>query len=104
MTAERIKLNDAKDLIEQGANVADIRDQLSYQAGHIKGAKHIDNQSVQGFIDAIDKNAPLIVNCYHGNASISASQFFAEQGFTKVFSLDGGFEMFKLQYPELCQS
>jgi len=40
-----------------------------------------------------------VVVCYHGNSSQQAAQFFAGEGFNDVYSMDGGFEAWKLQYP-----
>lgn len=103
MSVPRIKINQAKEYIEQGAQVVDIRDLVSFQSGHVQKATHIDNNSAQSFIASADKAAPLLVFCYHGNSSQPATEFFIEQGFSQAFSVDGGFEMFKLQYPELVE-
>ena len=104
MSFERIELQQAKELIEaRNANVADIRDALSFQAGHIKDSTRIDNSNLAEFLNATDKTLPLIVCCYHGNASQGAAQFLAGEGFNEVYSLDGGYEMWKLAYPELCE-
>ena len=50
-------------------------------------------------------DAPLIVACYHGNSSQSAAAYLAHQGFSEVYSLDGGFELWRATYPnETAQS
>lgn len=77
-------------------NIIDIRDRASYEHGHIKGAVHIDNNNVQSFIEKTSKERPLVVCCYHGNSSQGAADFMSEQGFTETYSLDGGFEVWKL--------
>ena len=99
-----LDLKQARQLIDSGAAVVDIRDQDSFSNGHISGAIHLDNHSLQPFIDAADLDAPLIVYCFHGMSSISAAQFLIERGFDQVYSLAGGFEAWKLSYPELCVS
>ncbi|MGB1091314.1 MAG: thiosulfate sulfurtransferase GlpE [Oceanobacter sp.] len=101
----RISIAQAKPLItEQKAAVADIRDAMSYQAAHITGAERIDNANLSEFMAKQEKSAPLVICCYHGNSSQQAAQFFADQGYTEVYSLDGGFEMWKTACPELCES
>jgi thiosulfate sulfurtransferase len=101
----RINANDAKILIEQGTSqIIDIRDAMSFQAGHMKAATRIDNQNIGTFITQADQQAPLIVCCYHGNSSQNAAHHFCEQGFKNVYSLDGGFEQWKVICPELCES
>lgn len=96
---KRIDPATAQQLREQGATVVDIRDPGSYDNGHIPGAIHIDNASVQGFIADADLASPLVVVCYHGNSSQSAAAWLAQQGFAEVYSLDGGFELWKARFP-----
>lgn len=101
----RISAQQAKQIIDDGAvTLIDIRDEASFQAGHISNALHIDNHSVQGFMQDADPEIPLIVCCYHGNMSQSAAQFFSEQDFSAVYSLDGGYSDWCVQYPELCSN
>jgi thiosulfate sulfurtransferase len=98
---QRISVAAAKSLLDgRPAQVVDIRDQHSFAQGHIPSAVHIDNDSAQTFIDSADRAAPLLVCCYHGFSSQNAAQFFAEQGFAEVYSLDGGFEAWRGAFPE----
>ncbi len=103
MPHARISAEDAKILIDtREVSVVDVRDARSFERGHIAGAIHLDNNGVQPFIDQADKSVALIVCCYHGNVSQSASAFLAEQGFTEVYSLDGGYTQWALQHPGDC--
>ncbi|MFK4754262.1 thiosulfate sulfurtransferase GlpE [Oceanobacter antarcticus] len=100
----QINAADAKAMIANGdVQIADIRDAMSYQSGHMNAAQRVDNQNLNNFIAATSKQKPLIVCCYHGNSSQGAAQFFAEQGYESVYSLKGGYEMWKVTCPELCQ-
>ena len=96
---KRIPPEQAQALRDQGAVVVDIRDPQAYAAGHIKNATHLDNHSLHDFIAKADLDAPLIVACYHGNSSQSAAAYLAGQGFSEVYSLDGGFELWRATYP-----
>lgn len=96
---------DAKALIEKGElNIADIRDAMNFSAGHICRAQHVDNANLQDFMAQASPTQPLLVCCYHGMSSRSAAEFFAQQGYQEVYSLDGGYEMWKLAFPELCEA
>jgi thiosulfate sulfurtransferase len=79
-------------------HIVDIRDPQSFAAGHITNATALDNNTVQTFIANTAKNETVVVCCYHGNSSQGAAQFLFEQGFTDVYSLDGGFEMWKISH------
>ncbi|SEI61710.1 thiosulfate sulfurtransferase [Allopseudospirillum japonicum] len=82
----------------------DIRDANSFQQGHILGAQRLDNTNVNAFLAQVDYQNPVIVCCYHGHSSQGAAAFLAEQGFDTVYSLDGGYEVWKLACPHLCES
>lgn len=96
---KRISTNEAKELIDTGkASIVDVRDAQSFNTAHIEGAVLLDNNNVNNFIDNTAKDTPVIVYCYHGNSSQNAGQFLAEKGFTEVYSVDGGFELWRTQY------
>lgn len=100
MSWQRIAPAAAAELIATRAPaLVDVRDAHSFRAGRIAGAVLLDNQSVQDFIEDSDKNVPVLVYCYHGNSSQSAAAWLADKGFAEVYSLDGGFEYWKGQYP-----
>ena len=96
---KRIPPETAQALRESGAVVVDIRDPQSFAMGHISGSTHLDNHSLHDFITKADLDAPLIVSCYHGNSSQSAAAYLVSQGFSEVYSLDGGFELWRATYP-----
>ena len=80
---------------DKPVQIVDVRDPQSYAAGHIDSAVHLDNNNLGEFIASADPQAPLLVYCYHGHMSQSAAAYLAEQGFTKAYSLDGGFEAWR---------
>lgn len=95
---KRISLTDAQPLLQDDrATLVDIRDAQSYSAAHIPSAQHVDGSSAADFIESANKEKPLVVYCYHGNSSQSAAAYFASQGFQEVYSLDGGFELWRRQ-------
>ncbi|PXF29949.1 sulfurtransferase [Pokkaliibacter plantistimulans] len=95
----RISPSQAKDMIGNGAQVADIRDPVSYSNGHIPGASALSNENLQHFLESADPDHPLIVVCYHGHSSQSAASFLANHGFEQVYSMDGGFEEWRTLFP-----
>lgn len=98
---KRISCEQASTLCAQDATqLIDIRDGASFSASHISQAQHIDNQSLNDFVAAADTEQPLVIYCYHGNSSQQAGQFFIQQGFTDVYSVDGGFEQWRLELPD----
>ena len=103
MNFKRISIDEAHQLLTEGAQLADIRDEQSYQLGHIEGASHLRNDNLQAFIEAADPDQALIIYCYHGNSSQGAADWLSEQGFSDVVSLDGGYEVLRQRFPELLE-
>ena len=96
----RISIEQALALIgQQNPVIVDVRDPQSYRMSRIQGAVHLSNDNIGSFLQETDRQRPVLVYCYHGNSSISAGQFLAEQGFAEVMSMDGGFESWRTQYP-----
>lgn len=96
---QRISIAQAKQLIQDSAVIADIRDEQSFAQGHMAGAFHLTNTSIGQFMREHDFAKPVVVVCYHGNSSQGAARYLAEQGYEHVFSMDGGFESWRSQEP-----
>lgn len=99
-TFQRISCQQAHQLMaDQTCQIVDIRDAMSYRMGHTSGAEPLDNSTLPAFLARADRSLPTLVFCYHGNSSQSAAQFLAEQNFTAVYSVDGGFEAWRTSFP-----
>ncbi|MFC3912965.1 thiosulfate sulfurtransferase GlpE [Pseudaeromonas sharmana] len=97
---KRINLVTAAGLLAQGGvRLVDIRDAASFRAGHAPGAYHLTNDTLMQFMREVDYQVPVLVMCYHGNSSQGAAQYLAQQGYETVYSVDGGFEGWKLAHP-----
>ena len=92
MSFDCISVEDTKRLLEnEDVTVIDIRDINSFSKGHIHNAIHIDDININNFLSEIDKNETIIIYCYHGISSKSAANFFSQNGFTNVMSMNDGY-------------
>lgn len=90
---KRINEQQAKEKLNiTGATLLDVRDADSYNAGHLENAIHLTNENVQNVIANTNKDTPVLIMCYHGNSSQNVAAYFAQQGFSDVYSIDGGYE------------
>ncbi|WJG09522.1 thiosulfate sulfurtransferase GlpE [Aliiglaciecola sp. LCG003] len=102
---EHISVEQAQLLLaDNKARMVDIRDEQSFTSGHVAGAVHLTNGSLQGFMSDTDFDVPVIVCCYHGISSQQAAQFLLHQGFEQVYSMDGGFEAWRSSQPFVTES
>jgi rhodanese-related sulfurtransferase len=79
-------------LMNQGAQLLDLRPQEQYQAGHIAGARQMNSDQILNASDSLKKHKEKAVVVYDDSGSIgpAAVRQLARQGFTKVFTLKGG--------------
>lgn len=69
----------------------DVRDRQSYQQAHLDGAMHLTEDRVPLWLAGLEKGVPLLIYCYHGNASKTFAQMFSDFRFARVYSADGGY-------------
>lgn len=95
---KRISVKEAEELIQkEDVTIVDIRDRDSYLNGHINNSIHLTGNNAEDFLATLDREKPLIIYCYHGKSSQNAVQFFAEKGVAAVYSIDGGFEAWRVK-------
>ena len=93
---QKIKVADAKEMLDnKQAMLIDIRASEDYKAEHDDVALNLTQDIVDKFITSTPKEMPLLMLCYHGISSQSAANYFSEQGFTEVYSIEGGYEEWK---------
>jgi rhodanese-related sulfurtransferase len=80
-------------LMNQGALVLDIRKSEEFAAGHINGAKPLSSEKILTAGDEFKrfKDKPVVVICDSGSLASAAVRQLTQQGFTKAFTLRGGF-------------
>ena len=97
---QNLDLKDWENGIKQDKNavIIDVRSAEEYETGHIPGAQQINVQSPQDFMAQIadlDKSTDYYVYCKSGNRSLQACQVLDFNGFSNIYSLEGGFENWK---------
>jgi rhodanese-related sulfurtransferase len=80
-------------LMNQGALVLDIRKPEEFAKGHVNGARQLPSNEILSASDNFKrfKEKPVVVIDDTGSLSAAAVRQLTEQGFTKAFSLRGGF-------------
>ncbi|VTZ27203.1 putative thiosulfate sulfurtransferase [Methylocella tundrae] len=95
MPFRRIGVEDAQGLLTQGALVLDVRDADSFRRARIDGAHNVSTFNLSTVIETTPKNKPVLIYCYHGNASQEYARILSDFGFLDVYSLDGGYEAWR---------
>lgn len=96
---QHISVANTKERLAKGEiKVVDIRDEQSFELGHIPSSFHLNNGNITQFISENEFESPVVVCCYHGISSQQAAQYLIHQGFEDVYSMDGGFEAWRANY------
>lgn len=92
-TFKRIGVDTARELLSRDDTVVfDVRDPASYEKAHIDKASWVSERNLYDVLSSTPKDKPILIYCYHGNASQTYANIFTDFGFQDVYSLDGGFE------------
>jgi rhodanese-related sulfurtransferase len=79
--AREISRDEAQKLIDDGAQLIDVRAAHEWDAGHIAGATHLPLDELAGRTAEIDPERPVVLYCRGGNRSTMATDALAAAGF-----------------------
>lgn len=79
----------AKDALDQGSMLIDVRESNEYRAGHAPGAKHISVQVIERRLSEIPKERQIVVICQSGMRSQRAAEILSQNGY-QVMNVAGG--------------
>lgn len=88
----RLNVQEAKDMLANGAAVIDVREPHEYDGGHVPNAAHIPVNTVYARREELPKDKDVIFVCAVGQRSALAAEMAAAAGLTRIFNLDGGTE------------
>lgn len=76
-----VSREEAQKMVEEGAQLVDVRAEHEWGAGRIAGATHIPLAELAERTGEIDKGRPVVLYCRGGNRSTMAAEALAEAGF-----------------------
>ncbi len=95
---QRVTVSEAQSLCKRTSLITfDVRDPTSYKQGHLEGAQHLAEANLEHTLFHTPKNAPILIYCYHGNASQTYAKIFADFGFQEIYDLIDGYEALRTQ-------
>jgi len=79
--AKEVSREEARKLIDEGAQLVDVRADHEWEAGRIADASHVPLPELPQRLGEIDKDRPVVVYCRGGNRSTMATDALAEAGY-----------------------
>jgi rhodanese-related sulfurtransferase len=84
-----VSRTDARKLLDEGAQLIDVRADHEWEVGRIAGATHIALPELPQRTGEIDQDRPVVVYCRGGNRSSMATAALTEAGFDAVKLSEG---------------
>jgi len=87
--AREVSREEARKLIDEGAQLVDVRADHEWEAGHIAGANHVPLPELPQRTGEIDQDRPVVVYCRGGNRSSMATAALNDAGYDAVKLSEG---------------
>ncbi|HMO10457.1 MAG TPA: rhodanese-like domain-containing protein [Actinotalea sp.] len=84
-----VRVDRALDLLEDGAQLVDVREPAEWKAGHAPQARHIPLARIAGEARRLERDVPVVVMCASGSRSRTAAAQLRSMGY-QATSLSGG--------------
>ncbi len=82
-----------KDLLNQGAQLIDVRSRVEFNQGALSGAMNMPIDRFHLHKDDIDKTRPVLLYCRSGQRSERVKRFLEASGFSPVYNI-GSYQKF----------
>jgi rhodanese-related sulfurtransferase len=80
---------DFKALMQNGAQIVDVRTKEEFQSGHIKGSVNLPLNNLGNQMNKLKKDKPVITCCASGMRSAAARNILKSRGFKEVYNGGG---------------
>jgi rhodanese-related sulfurtransferase len=84
-----VSREEARKLIDEGAQLVDVRADHEWEVGRIAGATHVPLSELPDRLGEIDKDRPVVLYCRGGNRSTMATDALTEAGYDAVKLSEG---------------
>lgn len=84
-----ISREQARQMVEEGAQLLDVRAGHEWEAGRIEGATHLPLPELVERTAEIDRDRPVVLYCRGGNRSTMAAEALTAAGFDAVKMSEG---------------
>jgi len=78
---KEVSRGEARRMVEEGAQLVDVRADHEWEAGRIAGATHVPLPQLPERLGELDKDRPVVVYCRGGNRSSMATAALADAGY-----------------------
>lgn len=97
----QVRFTDVYDLVQNKAQVIDVRTADEYNRGHIDGAVNVPMEEIRDRLAELDKQSPVYVHCQTGQRSYNITKMLKANGFD-AYNIAGSY-LFAKTYETMMQ-
>jgi len=86
---KEVSRGEARKLIDEGAQLVDVRAEHEWEAGRIAGARHLPLAELAERTGELDRERPVVLYCRGGTRSTMATDALADAGFDAAKLTEG---------------
>lgn len=97
-----MRFTEIYDLINSGAQIIDVREDIEYANGHLKNTISIPMSRIRQELDKIDKTKPVYVHCKTGQRSYNITLMLKSKGYD-AYNVAGSFDFITSYEKDMCR-
>jgi rhodanese-related sulfurtransferase len=90
-----VSVQQARELVNEGAFLLDVRTPLEWDEAHVAGATLIPLDQLETRLSELPRDRKIVVMCRSGNRSATARDLLKQAGFEQVTSMAGGINQWR---------
>ena len=87
----QVHVTEVRDLVESGAYIIDVREEIEFERGHIKGAHNIPQSEIRHRLNEIPTDVPVYLHCRSSQRSYYCYCALRGRGFDNITNISGSF-------------
>lgn len=99
---KQVHFTELHKLVEENAQIIDVREEREYENGHVINAKNIPMSQIRKRVTEIDKTKPVYVHCRTSQRSYNVALFLQQLGYD-VYNISGSYLFFSYYEDTLCR-
>lgn len=88
-SAKAVDPHEAKELVDQGTVMIDVRELSEWNHGHAPGALHLPMSMIQDHLHKVPRDADVVICCRSGSRSSAVVSFLQNNGYSAI-NMKGG--------------
>lgn len=88
---KQVHFTEARELVEKGAFIIDVRERNEYELSHLNTSVNIPMSEIRERINEVPKDRPVYIHCKSGQRSYNVCLLLKHLGFDNIYNISAGY-------------